>query len=338
MFARRGAGAVGDDRALALDAMRAFVGASRISSNAVLEEIRAAIVRREPCFDVFLVFAPRGAELQCIVALGPRAEYYGELRLARDGTSLPALAAAASHRASGSEGVVVPTDRHALAVPIFDGDRLAAVVYVSSSVSGLVRNEDAIVAAIESAAVPFAIAVEREADRADATYDGLTGLLTPRAFRSRLAAEIERQRFGGSSILTLWFIDTDHFKTVNDTFGHAAGDVVLQIMANILRAAAIPGVDVVARNGGDEFCALIFDAQKTIAIERAQELCDAVRSADFGVPAHLSTSIGVATYPYDAHDSSELLEVADAAMYHSKRSGRDRVSFAVNGTSFSVYR
>ena len=136
----------------------------------------------------------------------------------------------------------------------------------------------------------------------------------------------------------MWFIDTDNFKSVNDTYGHAAGDAALQTMASLLRAHTIPERDVVGRNGGDEFCALILDAQKTTAIDRAQAFCDAVRACAFPAGVPLSASVGVASYPYDANDSSELLEVADAAMYHSKRNGRDRVSFALNATTFATYR
>ena len=98
-------------------------------------------------------------------------------------------------------------------------------------------------------------------------------------------------------MLTLWFIDTDRFKTVNDTFGHAAGDAVLQGMAELLRVHGVPDVDVAGRNGGDEFCALIHDAQKTVAIERAQAFCDAVRRHDFGIALTITTSIGVASSP-----------------------------------------
>ncbi|HTC29161.1 MAG TPA: GGDEF domain-containing protein, partial [Candidatus Acidoferrum sp.] len=174
--------------------------------------------------------------------------------------------------------------------------------------------------------------------RADATYDGLTGLLTPRAFRTRLRDEIASARFGAHKVLTLWFVDTDRFKAVNDTHGHAAGDAVLQAMAELLRAQGVPEVDVAGRNGGDEFCALIHDAQKTVAIERAQSFCEAVRRHEFGVPLRITASVGVASFPHDARDANELLEVADAAMYHSKRTGRDRVSFAVNGTTFAVFR
>src|SRR5262249_7162674 len=122
------------------------------------------------------------------------------------------------------------------------------------------------------------------------------------------------------------------------TYGHAAGDVVLQTMARLLRLHTVADVDAAARNGGDEFCAIIHDTQKTLAIERAQEFCNAVRMTDFGIPLQVTASIGVASFPYDAADANELLEVADAAMYNSKRTGRNRVSFAVNGTQFSIYR
>jgi diguanylate cyclase (GGDEF)-like protein len=341
MFARvsRSANTPSDREEYLLEAMRAFVGASRTSSNAVLDALESRIVAREPAFDAFLAFVPAGDELWCIAARGARAEHFSGLHIRRDALhALPAQAAHAGHRASGREGVIIPTDRRGLAVPMCDDGALRAVIYVSSSLDGGVADEDGIVRAIESAGAAFALACEREADRADATYDALTGLLTPRAFRARLAGEVARRKITGSKILSLWFVDTDHFKAVNDTFGHAAGDAVLQAMAELLRAAAIPEVDVVGRNGGDEFCALIFDSQKTVAIERAADLCETVRRYDFGVAASISASIGVASFPYDANDSSELLEVADAAMYHSKRNGRDRVSFAVNGSSFAVYR
>jgi diguanylate cyclase (GGDEF)-like protein len=108
-------------------------------------------------------------------------------------------------------------------------------------------------------------------------------------------------------------------------------------MANLLREHMLPDVDLPARNGGDEFCAIVRNVHKVSAIERAHRFCSAVRGCDFGVGLPITASIGVAAYPYDATGASELLEVADAAMYHSKRSGRDRVSFSVDGGSFAVF-
>lgn len=322
-----------------LDAVRVLLDASRRSSEAVIEALAALLARRDPAIDAVLAFTPSGEELECALAEGTRVEHYVGARLRRDaGDYLPTRAALDGHRAGGHVGLLVPTDRCAIAVPMADGGGLRAVIYASSSATDCIDGEDTIVRTIEHATLPYAIALERELARADATYDGLTGLLTPRAFRTRLRDEIARARYGVATVLTLWFIDTDRFKSVNDTHGHAAGDAVLQGMAELLRAHGVPEIDTAGRNGGDEFCALIHGAQKTVAIERAQSFCEAVRRHDFGVALSVTASVGVASFPHDARDANELLEVADAAMYHSKRTGRDRVSFAVNGTTFAVFR
>jgi diguanylate cyclase (GGDEF)-like protein len=320
-----------------LETTRAVLDASRRSSDAVIASLARALREAEPAIDVVLALVPDEGELRCVFAEGPRAEHYAIVRLRRDGETLPACAALAGHRASGASGLVIPTDRHALAVPLLDGDALRAVIYAASCTSTF-TDEELLVRAIEYGAAPYAIALEREAARADATYDGLTGLLTPRAFRAVLREELARARLRGHLPLTLWFVDTDRFKAVNDGFGHAAGDAVLQSIAALLRAHLVPEIDLAARNGGDEFCALLRDTQKTHAIERAQEFCDAVRRAAFGVPAQITASVGVASFPHDAGDANALLEAADAAMYHSKRFGRDRVSFAVDGADFAVFR
>jgi diguanylate cyclase (GGDEF)-like protein len=322
-----------------LEAMRDMIEASRISSTEVIRRLVDVIRTREPRLDTIMVFEPQGEELVCVCADGSRAQYFERLRLRRDAREfLPSRAAIDGHRAVGADGVVVPTDRRALAVPMRDRVGLRAVIYASSGLAEPLEGEEAVISAIEYAGSAYGLALDWEATRSDATYDGLTGLLTPRAFRERLRDEVSRLRLRPSPMLTLWFIDTDHFKNVNDTYGHAAGDAVLQGMARLMRAHTVTDVDAVGRNGGDEFCAIIHDAQKTIAIERAQEFCDSVRMNDFGIPLQITASVGVASFPYDAADANELLEVADAAMYHSKRNGRDRVSFAVNGTQFSTYR
>ena len=218
---------------------------------------------------------------------------------------------------------------------MIDAGTLVAVAYVSSIRSLQTPANDAIVRAVERAAAPYAAALEREADRADATYDGLTGLLAPRAFRCRLRAELERCEWDGQRrVLCLWFVDTDSFKFVNDSFGHRAGDGVLQAMASLLQSHLVAHLDVAGRNGGDEFCAVLRGVSKSRAIARAQAFCEAVRAHDFGLPVRVTASVGVATYPHDASNSSELLEMADAAMYHSKRNGRDRVSFVAESGSF----
>lgn len=325
--------------AFAVENLHSLVDASRESSAAVLSRLDRSLREFDSSIDTFLAFVPKGEELRCTYASGARAEHFADLRIRRDAEcALPAKAAAAGHRAVMTlpgDGVV-PTDRRGVAVPLLDPSGLRAVVYISSPDAKAIPDENIVVRAIEHASTPYAIAFERELDRADATYDSLTGLLTPRAFRARLHNETQHAR--RNPVMTLWFIDTDHFKRVNDEFGHSAGDRVLQEMAELLRVHTVRDVDAIGRNGGDEFCALIREAQKTLAIERAQAYCEAVRTYDFGVPVRITASIGVAALPFDAATSNELLEVADAAMYHSKRLGRDRVSFAVNGPTFEVYR
>ncbi len=322
-----------------LEAVRVLTAASRDSTHAVLTALDRTLRVLDPSLDSVLIFAPHGEDLACIYAAGARAEYFAAARVRRDhSASLPARAALCGHRVElvGELRPVIPTDRAALAVPMLGRDGLAAVVYASSA-QNRIGNPDLLVRAVAQAASPFTVAAEREADRATATYDGLTGLYTPRAFRQKLQEELGIARVSTGACLCLWFIDTDYFKRVNDTFGHAAGDVVLQRMASLLRDHTVPGLDIAARNGGDEFCAIVRNVHKVAAISRAQRFCEAVRTCDFGINVPISASIGVAAYPYDAEDASELLEVADAAMYHSKRSGRDRVSFPVDGTSFAVY-
>ncbi len=321
-----------------LQAARAVTAASRDSTDSVLSTLAGAVRVLEPSVDSILVFVPAGESLRCIYAGGARAEHFSGALVRRDDPiSLPAAAARRLHRIElRGKGAVIPSDRSAIAVPMSAGAGACAVVYAGSRDDEL-PNAELVVRAVEHAAAPYLLALDRESDRANATFDALTGLHGPRSFRARLAEDIETAMMSGKSCIALWFIDTDHFKQVNDTLGHAAGDAVLRDMAALLKMHTLEGVDTSARNGGDEFCAILRDVQKTVAIERAQQLCQAVRAHDFGVDVALTASIGVAAFPFDAGSANELLEVADAAMYHSKRSGRDCVSFAARG-GFAVYR
>jgi diguanylate cyclase (GGDEF)-like protein len=325
-----------------LETVGSLLEASRRSSKDVLETLDRAFRAFEVRLDSVIFFAPSGDELACVYANGARVEHFRRLALRRDDPQqLPAQAAQAGCRAllPVDGAALLPTDRFAIAAPMHDGRALLAVAYVASAQSLEAALGDAIVRAIEFAAAPYAIALEREADRADVMHDALTGLLSPRALRHHLREEVAlavaaRHR----RVLCLWFVDTDRFKEVNDRFGHRAGDAVLQAMATLLETHLLADVDLAARNGGDEFCALLRGTSKGRAIERAQTFCDAVRRHDFGLPIRITASIGIATYPHDASSWNALLETADAAMYHSKRNGRDRVSFAIASGTFASLR
>jgi diguanylate cyclase (GGDEF)-like protein len=310
------------------ESAHALADAARRSSAAVLAELDDRLRALDPRFDAVLAFSVIGSELACAYSSGSRSEHFRHLRLRRD-DARAMVARAASSRcrvAFNGDGAVLPSDRNAVAVPLCDGE-VRAVVYASSA-TYFEAFDDAFVEAIEAAAGPYAAAIERESDRIDATHDGLTGLLSPRAFRRRLHEELARVAATASeAIVSLWFVDTDRFKEINDRYGHPAGDTVLQTMARLLEAHLVPGSDLAARNGGDEFCALIRHASKSAAVERAWRFLAAIRRHEFAVPAAVSASIGVATFPHDATASNDLLELADGAMYHSKRNGRNRVSY-----------
>ncbi|GGM60563.1 diguanylate cyclase [Dactylosporangium sucinum] len=157
-----------------------------------------------------------------------------------------------------------------------------------------------------------------------AVTDALTGLTTRRAFEERLRAEAGRRHRTIGVIL----LDIDHFKLINDSFGHPAGDRVLRDVARRLRAAARPG-DLVARYGGEEFALLVSDADEprlAALAERVRRIV-AAGSVDVGGGVHrgVTVSIGTAVLPGDADGPDELVRVADRALYAAKRAGRDRV-------------
>ncbi|MDH2909549.1 MAG: GGDEF domain-containing protein [Candidatus Eremiobacteraeota bacterium] len=319
--------------------LRSAVAAIREGPEAVVRAFAERGNEERAIADNILLFVPSGDELHCRQRFGNDVEYALEMRVRlNDSSSLVANAWSARHALFASTNVLpmLPTERSGCAIPLIDNDVPIAVLYcgfVQRQSSSLLEGTCVLASEI---AVPFALACERERDLARSLYDGLTGLLTPRAFRERLARVLDEDRNGGK--VALWFVDTDRFKEVNDSFGHAVGDRVLQQMAELLRTHAVARTDFVARNGGDEFCAALIGIPKTLAIERAQDFCDAVRSHDFGIPLRLTASIGVAAYPFDARTAATLLERADRAMYAGKKAGRDRVSFALEGRDPALYR
>jgi diguanylate cyclase (GGDEF)-like protein len=161
--------------------------------------------------------------------------------------------------------------------------------------------------------------------------DPLTGCLNRRGFDQALAREVARSLRAGSE-LALLALDLDHFKMINDTYGHLVGDEVLRAAGALLNHAARAG-DVVARTGGEEFALLLSDTGAAGAFHFATRLCDLVRAHPFasatkdGAPIRVTTSIGVvagAPDP-DGQFSSLFSARADVALYAAKRSGRDRV-------------
>jgi len=158
-----------------------------------------------------------------------------------------------------------------------------------------------------------------------ATRDGLTGLFNHRAFQEQLERAVARSSRNGQR-LSLMLCDIDHFKQVNDTYGHPAGDEVLRRVAAVLDQEA-RRTDAVARYGGEEFAVIMEGTDPTGAVQLAERIRCAV--ADAAVTTERGTikvtlSAGLATYPMDAEDRAQLIKLTDGALYDAKHGGRNR--------------
>ena len=166
-----------------------------------------------------------------------------------------------------------------------------------------------------------------------ALVDSLTGLANRRAFMSDADAMIEA-RSSRSEPLAVLLADLDHFKKINDAFGHAVGDQVLKMFAAALRGS-IGANDLVGRIGGEEFAILLPVSSEAAAIQLAERarLAFAQAAAEIdGHPVAATVSIGVAASRIGVHDLAGLLGQADRALYQAKKSGRNRVAaFADDG-------
>lgn len=163
-----------------------------------------------------------------------------------------------------------------------------------------------------------------------ASYDQLTGLPNRNLFKDRLAQEIKKSHRSGL-LLSLFLLDLDHFKEINDTLGHDAGDELLKEVASRIKSC-VREIDTVARLGGDEFIVILPEINSKLRIEMvAQQIIQALsRPFQFNqnqVAHHISTSIGIAIYPEDGTDMESLMKYADQAMYAAKHQGRGRFCY-----------
>ena len=144
------------------------------------------------------------------------------------------------------------------------------------------------------------------------------------------AARLFAEARASGQTAALLLLDLDHFKAVNDTHGHAAGDAVLRDVAEVL-AREIRQDDLACRWGGEEMLALLRNCDLVRAEERAAKLRAAIAAArPGGVPGlRVTVSIGVAAFPEHGAGLEELTKRADTALYHAKRHGRDRVVCAI---------
>lgn len=160
-----------------------------------------------------------------------------------------------------------------------------------------------------------------------AVKDGLTGIHNRRYFLERLKAEFQHSQ-RHKRTLSLMLFDLDHFKTVNDTHGHRAGDAVLRTMAEAV-SKAMRGGDVFARIGGEEFACILRETDHTSALRFGERLRKIVKAAKVRwgqLEIEVSVSIGVATFDGTSFGEPEaLMQAADEKLYAAKNAGRDRV-------------
>ena len=158
-----------------------------------------------------------------------------------------------------------------------------------------------------------------------ATTDPLTGLANQRQLRARLG-EIKARHDRGGKAFSLLFLDIDHFKRVNDNYGHPAGDEILRRVARAL-SESIRKVDLASRYGGEEFAVLLEDTDKSGALvmgERIREAVATIDLGDMGIATPVTVSVGIASVPADCADTDALIATSDAALYRAKREGRNR--------------
>lgn len=216
---------------------------------------------------------------------------------------------------------------HTLATPLVSGKRFfGALLLARRGRAEWSEGDRRLLAwAADEVATAFARAYALEAAERGAKIDALTGLPNRRYFDEVLAIERPRRRANDS--LGVLMIDIDHFKRLNDVFGHAIGDRVLRAVAGAI-ADAVRVEDTPARYGGEEFAVLLRRTSAEQAIEVGERVRDAVvrlHPASLGIDQPVTISVGVAVAGSGQIAIPGLVERADAALYRAKRLGRDRV-------------
>ncbi len=163
----------------------------------------------------------------------------------------------------------------------------------------------------------------------DANTDGLTKCYNKMYFNNKLDLEVKKSKVTGNP-LSLVIFDLDHFKHLNDNYGHDAGDYVLAEKADLLRDNGIRKGDTFARYGGEEFVVLLPNTNLKQAFEIAERLRKLVETHEFiydGKKLPVTASIGVADYRQGVNTGTDLFKRADSAVYKSKEGGRNQVNF-----------
>ncbi len=213
--------------------------------------------------------------------------------------------------------------------PLIAQNTLLGVLYREAADTSFADDTDQLATMLaEQISLALANLQLREQLRSQAIRDQLTGLYNRRFLEDALARETGRAMRSGET-MALLIIDVDHFKKVNDTYGHEAGDAVLRELGQVL-LKTIRKTDIVGRFGGEEFLVLLPGADIDAALARANAVLDAVRAMHVDIPngaplQNVTASIGLSVTPLHVPKGDMLVAAADAALYQAKGQGRNRV-------------
>lgn len=297
------------------DGKRYLTAATQLQPRNAASDLGWRIVARQP---VELAFAEADDTVQLALAIGLAAALLASalawLAARRLSVDLYALADAASGVEAGRPGSDIPAMQSS-----------REVQQLSQSLGRMTHHLLAAREAMEEKVRLRTLELEA-ANRAldlQARTDVLTGLLNRRGFETQMAFAVALAR-RSSRPLSLITVDVDHFKRVNDTYGHEAGDEVLRRLARTLESR-LRGSDVVARLGGEEFVALLPDTDLNGAQSIAQALVTAMAEQQDPVVGTITVSAGVATMRGAEDNGAAMLRRGDAALYEAKGQGRNRV-------------
>jgi len=241
----------------------------------------------------------------------------------------------------GQMGALLPESRSVLCIPITYGESLLGALNIESRDESAFLPQDVLIlntlADLLATALHNAFVFQKLQQQS--ITDGLTGIKTRRFFWEALSAEWKRASRSGRPFSVV-LIDLDKFKEVNDTMGHFEGDLVLARVGRLLEQKSRQS-NVVARYGGDEFIILMPDTDADQAQVLAERLRQWITSDPMLNEHHITGSFGVASFPTHGFSVEDVIRVADAGMYVSKRSGGNRVSAAeefAEGAEFATQR
>lgn len=226
--------------------------------------------------------------------------------------------------------MIIPDVFSLYSFPVFYEDRVIGLVNLYSSEKNKLSKDKIYLIQSLSGQLNTAITnfYEFQKMKAMASLDGLTGLFNKKYFLENINIEVNSASSSGSA-LSLAMIDIDHFKVINDTFGHQAGDTVLKEVAGIV-TQSLRDSDCVCRYGGEEFAVMMPGTSKEMALEVMERVRSRIEMASVSRNEtdhlNITVSVGVASFPEDCDSPESLISRSDTALYAAKRSGRNMVS------------